>query len=440
MKSKVLTFVAMLTCLNPRLPGQTSPNPYYQSMVDISTDGNGAIFGLNKNGQIFAWNGFKWTKVEGLLKQISVGSKTDIWGVNAYNEVWQVTTAGWKLQPGRMTHVAVAKGGGAVVAIDAQGTPYQWDGINKWNRMPNAPTALTKIEIGRPGNIWGLGKFGEIYQWMPSWNGWRTANANGALKNISVGIDGTIGGVDLSGKAVRLTETGSTKTMGGVSSSQYIVIDAETGLYINSQNLLVQQANIGLSEQVIDVSQNPPMYETGLTVDIGQGSTSPMICATGNRAIYTGDPTLCFAKLQSFTQNKSCPQVGTADANAQPLPHAYIIPLLNVNSNGTSNQHCGGSKTRNGPIVCQAKEFRNVSHHSWVEFRLPGGAENEQIWIAGGAYNKYVFPACNRVWWDDLTFTCNASTGWRLTQGRYDADGWCHGTPGNDKHVVVGDR
>lgn len=90
---------------------------------------------------------------------------------------------------------------------------------------------------------------------------------------------------------------------------------------------------------------------------------------------------------------------------------------------------------------CSPQTFRSVSDHTWVEFRLPQGNVNQTISIPAGAHNKYVFPKCNRVWWDNLSFTCNTKTcQWERTSGKWDADGLCHGTPGNSPYVVVGEK
>ena len=90
---------------------------------------------------------------------------------------------------------------------------------------------------------------------------------------------------------------------------------------------------------------------------------------------------------------------------------------------------------------CPAKTYRSVSAHTWVEFRLPTAEAGHAIDIPSGAYNKYVFPKCNRVWWDDLRFVCNPnSCKWELVSGEYDADALCHGSKGSSKYVFVGER
>jgi hypothetical protein len=93
-----------------------------------------------------------------------------------------------------------------------------------------------------------------------------------------------------------------------------------------------------------------------------------------------------------------------------------------------------------GIKACSPRVFRSVSEHSWVEFRLPQGREGQVISISGGAYNKYVFPSCNRVWWDDLSFSCGSTGTWEKTRGNWGADGLCHGSPGSSPYVATGNR
>jgi hypothetical protein len=92
------------------------------------------------------------------------------------------------------------------------------------------------------------------------------------------------------------------------------------------------------------------------------------------------------------------------------------------------------------PKLCSPRVFRVQSDHSWAEFRLPQGTEGLIIQIPGGAYNKYVFPKCNRVWWDNLNFTCGSAGIWERAGGNWDADGACHGSPGSSPYVATGDR
>ncbi len=93
-----------------------------------------------------------------------------------------------------------------------------------------------------------------------------------------------------------------------------------------------------------------------------------------------------------------------------------------------------------GKVSCGPRVFRSVSEHSWVEFRLPQGSEGQIIEIAGGAYNKYVFPKCNRVWWSDLAFSCGGTGTWEKTRGNWDSDALCTSSPGTSPYVATGNR
>ncbi len=95
---------------------------------------------------------------------------------------------------------------------------------------------------------------------------------------------------------------------------------------------------------------------------------------------------------------------------------------------------------RAGIKVCSSRVFRSVSERSWVEFRLPQGREGQVIKIPGGAYNNYVFPKCNRVWWSDLAFSCGSTGTWEKTQGNWDSDALCNSSGSASPYVVTGNR
>jgi hypothetical protein len=88
---------------------------------------------------------------------------------------------------------------------------------------------------------------------------------------------------------------------------------------------------------------------------------------------------------------------------------------------------------------CAAKVFRTASQKTWVEFRLPSASSGTKINISNGAFSKYVFPSCNRVYWSDLDFTCNPNTcQWEKTNGNWGSDILCHGSKGNSPYVFTG--
>ncbi len=90
--------------------------------------------------------------------------------------------------------------------------------------------------------------------------------------------------------------------------------------------------------------------------------------------------------------------------------------------------------------ACNPKKFRSQSHKTWVEFRLPKSREGTVINIKGGAYAKYHFPRCHRVYWSHLRFRCESNRIWKKLSGRWGADALCHGSRGNSRWVATGRR
>ena len=121
-------------------------------------------------------------------------------------------------------------------------------------------------------------------------------------------------------------------------------------------------------------------------------------------------------------------------------PHAYNKVLGTVVMDFPGEQLIYRIIKSNFASTCAPRTFRSNSQHTWVEFRLREGSEGQTIKIPGGAYNKYVFPKCNRVWWTSLTFSCKPDGSWQKTSGDWDADAWCHGYKGTSPYVFTGDQ
>lgn len=458
MKKSISTFT-MLACFATAAYGQNpDPMPFVQSLRQVSAAGNGVLYGLNDKDQIFVWEGAKWLRVEGELRQISAGSPTEVWGVNALNKVYRTTTSGWQQMPGSMKMVAVAKGGGAVVAIDLQGRPFAWNQMG-WTPFPNAPV-LDFIAIGRPSNIYGLGKNGEIYRWWPATGAWR--RINGALKKISIAADGTIAGVNDIRKGwlrkdsdIQAEIAGTSTTPKWTAADQNVtdleIIDMNNSIVVDRNGLLIERSSHQMSDGTIALDGE-------IVVDGSFLKPAGPILASGSSIDY--NPTKCRylsgnLKIPGLTPNPNMDkplinQEGTCVRMAG-LFHSYSTPEVDAPTHKVSRlmlmdfhygkkDEDGSHSPGTGAKVCAAKNFRSVSHRSWVEFRLPDEAQGGQITIPAGAYNNYVFPACNRVYWDNLTFTCNAGTGWTRTRGSWDADGLCHGFKPESKFVEVGNR
>lgn len=143
-------------------------------------------------------------------------------------------------------------------------------------------------------------------------------------------------------------------------------------------------------------------------------------------SVYLQDPSRNVALQIDLYTSKV--MYGVVGGNKTPI---YNILWSKKSAGALNNPNC----------ACAAQTFRSVSDHTWVEFRLPTGSSGQTITIPAGAHNKYVFPKCNRVWWDNLSFKCNTSTcQWEKTTGKWDADALCTGSPGNSPYVFVGEK
>jgi hypothetical protein len=496
MKTRVFSLITVFACLTPAIRSQATitTDMVFQSLKEVAVAGDGIMYGLTQTGQIHGWDGKSWRLLDGELTQMSVGYKNEIWGVNKLNQVWRANTAGWQLLPGLLKQVAVAKGGGGtVVGIDVQDKPVIWNGTG-WiplrNPQQDSP-ALRQIAMG-PTQIYGIGVQDEIYRWRPNSNPSlsRWVRIKGSLKSISVGTDGSIGGlnaankawvrkdsdveVELSAPAVEPNWTALETPAAGI-----VLIDADTSMLLDSKGLMVQRGVPWheFSDQVLvlpDSELKITYFEPEIKYVAGPVGNVPVFA---NGCVYLSghlkldlpngqDPNVVVhpysCKQGTFTNVQQVPQV-PASTNAATPAGAWFwyrtasaaIPVEKAAGISDQRQATASSTlahqyywvarekkamTQNGLLNCAPRVFRNMSHHSWVEFQLPAAKTGEIVFIPAGAYNNYVLPACNRVWWDNLIFGCTADNEWRLLLGRYDADAFCHGWPGDSPYVEYGDR
>lgn len=152
-------------------------------------------------------------QVSTILKQVSVGSATLLWGVDAQQNIYQFTTSGtytfgtgsgWTQTQitGKLVQVSVASDG-TVWGINTAGSNifHYTGGNNAWTQI--GAGGLAQISVGSASNIWGVNAAGLIYKYNgkqvndgTDWN-----QIPGALKQISVAADGTVCGVNASGNA-----------------------------------------------------------------------------------------------------------------------------------------------------------------------------------------------------------------------------------------------
>ncbi|KAJ7245722.1 hypothetical protein C8J57DRAFT_1678968 [Mycena rebaudengoi] len=116
--------------------------------------------GVNAYNDIFRYTGDSnhWIKIPGALKRISVGSRTDVWGVNAGGNIYRYTSNDskpWVRIPGSLTDIG-AGADGRVWGVNSAGNIYRYTGHegdpNAW--VPISGN-LSAMSAGIKTNVWG---------------------------------------------------------------------------------------------------------------------------------------------------------------------------------------------------------------------------------------------------------------------------------------------
>jgi hypothetical protein len=127
----------------------------------------------------------KGRQIDGSLTQVSGGSASLVWGVNANEEIYRWQYDGlWTKMPGAAVNVSVASDG-TVWCVNRNGSIYRWDG-GDWTQINGS---LRQVSVGSASRVWGVNGNDEIYRWQggDSWT-----KVPGEAANVSVASDGTV--------------------------------------------------------------------------------------------------------------------------------------------------------------------------------------------------------------------------------------------------------
>jgi hypothetical protein len=450
----------------------TTPNPLfrYTPISLISVTPTKKILALDNRGNILNGNGSAWQKLAGNLVQVSAGTDSEIWGVNANHAVFRWNGSTWVTMPGSLQQVAVARDGGLIMGIEAAppNRIVRWaPNSSSWIPLDGAP-AIVQLAIGSSNHVFGVTSIGEIFRLKrPEMTEWR--RVQGVLKQISVGVDGTVGGIGFNGITyVRKDEDVAAemenpnmspgwaelaepaKYIEVVRLDNVLLVDKH-GMSVEAEPLAIGGLTITGSRLQVVTSQNDALTEIRNTAE-----SRPVV--DGGECIPINPNTeLNMAQVQAQRLNTNATLVNfrcttgkfskiKISCAPKENPPAGQMLLNSSFYSGCNDRQAPPPPSPTGQTIdgqgtdCRPRMFYNRSAHTSVTFMLPGGRVGESVSIPAGAHSRYVFPACNRVVWDNLTFSCSASKEWALTSGRYDADGYCHGSPGSSPYVSISDR
>ncbi len=164
-------------------------------------------------------------KPDGKLEQISAGSSTRVWGVNADDKIYRRDSNGWELIAGKLKHVSVASDG-TVWGVNASNNIYRRSG-SKWTKVAGK---LEQISVGSQSHVWGVNAGNNIYRRTGS----KWTQVAGKLKHVSVGKDGTVWGVNAGDNIYRWTGSGWSQVPGKL--KQISVGDKDNIWGVNSKD------------------------------------------------------------------------------------------------------------------------------------------------------------------------------------------------------------
>ena len=183
-----------IDALIQRLVGKTLLSDTIKSKVSIASDGT--LVAVDTKDQVWQWNytDTKWELLPGALRQISVASKTEFWGVTAKGELlryspptsWvKVSTPGSK----SMRWISAASDG-TIIGITVGSEIHRFDAkAESWTQLPGQ---LSEVAAGSASNIWGVNASQQVWHFDAAAKVWNLMP--GTLTHISVGSDGEVWG------------------------------------------------------------------------------------------------------------------------------------------------------------------------------------------------------------------------------------------------------
>ncbi len=186
--------------------------------AEISISGDDSLWALNDKGQIFRKKDNGWDKIPGQLRQISVGNKHEVWGVNSTFDVLRkinptssnnVGTGSWHKIPGGKFIDIACSGDGKIWAVGkTDARIYKFSRKrDTWKMFFDSShvgigTPL-RIKIADQFNIMIMNQKGEVWRLTPGAKGniksdWELI-PNYRFLDATIGTDGTIMGIDMNG-------------------------------------------------------------------------------------------------------------------------------------------------------------------------------------------------------------------------------------------------
>eukprot|EP00092_Neocalanus_flemingeri_P024879 GFUD01026978.1.p1 GENE.GFUD01026978.1~~GFUD01026978.1.p1 ORF type:complete len:662 (+),score=98.61 GFUD01026978.1:102-2087(+) len=185
------------------VPGQSEWHQHQFPGIETNVAvGPAGIWGINSAQEIYKKTSNSWEKVDGKLKDISVGHH--VWGVNKDDDILRMNEGTWENIPGKLMQVS-ASGvngvNGAVWGVKSDNSIHRYRSASSdWERVGEG---LMMVSCGQPG-VWGVNSHNDIYYRVGTYGGVDSAGQSwkhvpGVLIWISSGSMGDVYGVSTDG-------------------------------------------------------------------------------------------------------------------------------------------------------------------------------------------------------------------------------------------------
>jgi len=140
---------------------------------------------------IFRFNGSRFVRVAGSLRQISVGNSRSVWGINDAFDIFTFNPqrASFEQVPGKLTLVRAGQTG-EVWGLNSNADIFRFD--FRTRLFQQVPGKLRDLAVASGGFAWGLNANDDIFLFENSIN----KQIPGKLKSISVGPHGNAWGIN----------------------------------------------------------------------------------------------------------------------------------------------------------------------------------------------------------------------------------------------------
>ena len=469
------------------------------NLNQVSAGSQNEIWGVNFDHAVFRFNNTlgNWDTIAGpgSLQQVVVARGGGLvmgiqWAAPKKVVRWDAATRQWIPLDGAPAIVQLALGStNHVFGITAAGELYKLM-LPSWNTWKKLKGSFKHISVGEDGTLGCVGADGVVR---------RRTNEDVNKEVTDPNVTPTFDTPDAPAATIEVVNkdqshmidpTGATSELLPIDAPVVVqpvqltfpainkTITIEKPSIINSNLVLIDQLLVVKGE--VSLTTQPPPAPSSNTANVTTQNciqvspdTALDLSLTQSTTIRCSD--VKTAQVVEYKDAKTCP-AGTVQAYEQSLfsfrcalgkfskvkinPCTPSSSLANYKAVLGTNQKggCAGQgsaavETREAPQKsimagsdCAPRSFLSRSAHSSVQWDLPNAKSGSLMTVKAGAHNNYVFPACNRVVWSDLIFSCQPTGSsvipyqWRLIFGKYDADAYCTGAPGNNFYQSISDK